>query len=70
MSGVVIARARVAVTLEMDLSAPWGGDCNLEQVFKQAKESAEEDVRLKFQKIGGVRLLSTKVTAILCEEKR
>lgn len=33
-------RARVQVTLEIDVSDTWGPDCDLGQVFKQASDSA------------------------------
>ena len=33
-------RARVQVTLEIDVSDCWGPDCALDQVFRQASESA------------------------------
>lgn len=34
------AKARVQITVEIDAGAGWGGECDLEQVYKQAKESA------------------------------
>ncbi len=36
----IVTRARVQVTLEIDVSDHWGPDCALDQVFKQASDSA------------------------------
>lgn len=33
-------RAKVQLTLLVDVSDVWGGDCQMSQVYKQAKESA------------------------------
>ena len=33
-------RAVVHLTLEITVSSGWGGDCSLDQVFKQAREEA------------------------------
>ena len=37
---MVTARARVLVTLEIQLNSTWGGDCPFEQVQKQAVDDA------------------------------
>jgi hypothetical protein len=37
--------ARVVVTIEMPIDDTWGPDCPQSQVFKQAKESAENRLR-------------------------
>jgi len=34
------ARARVQVTLEIDVPDSWGHDCKVEQIYDQAAESA------------------------------
>lgn len=33
-------RAVVQLTLEITVSSGWGGDCSLDQVFKQARDEA------------------------------
>ena len=32
--------ARVTVTIEISLTQPWGSDCPLDQVWKQARDQA------------------------------
>lgn len=32
--------ARVTVTIEINLTQPWGSDCRLDQVWKQARDQA------------------------------
>ena len=73
----VAVKARVLVTLEVDVSDCWGGDCPLAQVQRQAKESAagilarmrggnrENPGPLPFVIVGEM-----KVTAVLVEEAR
>lgn len=34
------AVARVTVTLELKVGGTWGSDCKIDQVYKQAKDSA------------------------------
>lgn len=36
----ITASARVQVTVEIDAGQPWGGNCSVDQVYSQAKESA------------------------------
>ena len=38
-------RARVALTVEVELHDSWGEDCKLDQIFKQASEAAVASVR-------------------------
>ena len=33
------ARARVQITLEVDAGAPWGDDCTIGQLYKQAADA-------------------------------
>jgi hypothetical protein len=39
------ARARVQLTVEFDVGSTWGADCTTDQVFKQARDEAIDDVR-------------------------
>jgi hypothetical protein len=36
----VSIRARIQVTVEFMVGDSWGGDCDLDQVYKQAREAA------------------------------
>lgn len=38
------AKARVQMTVEVDAGAPWGADCSIEQMYKQAAESARTNL--------------------------
>lgn len=38
------AKARVQMTVEVDAGAPWGADCSIEQMYKQAAQSARENL--------------------------
>lgn len=38
-------RARIRVTVEMDIPQRWEGGCPPEQVFKQARDHAEDALR-------------------------
>lgn len=40
MPGRVTASVRVTVTLEIDVLDSWGNDCTVEQIQKQARDSA------------------------------
>lgn len=73
-------RARVTLTIEMDLGDTWGGDCSVAQIQKQAAEAAIGHVRhgLIVHGLTGrrdatqhARLVGEpKVEAILMERKR
>jgi len=69
MARDIQARAQVRLTLEIPLSQPWGGECQLDQIFKQASESAKNKVRRVLQdaKITS-RIIDMKVIAILAED--
>ncbi len=45
---VAKTRARVQVTVEIDVPDAWGGDCTVAQVFVQAKDSAIGILRWHF----------------------
>lgn len=38
-------KARVQVTVELELTGTWGGDCPTEQIFKQGGEEAIQTLR-------------------------
>jgi len=44
MNGKVTAKARVQIIVEIETSA-WGGDCTLEQMYKQAAEDGLNKLR-------------------------
>ena len=45
----VSAHAVVTVTLEVDVDSSWGGDCAMDQVFKQAEDEALNSIRFLIQ---------------------
>lgn len=38
------ARAKVRITLEISLSQPWGGECSIDQVYRQAASNARDEI--------------------------
>lgn len=66
-------KARVTLTIEIDLDQPWGQDCTCEQVFQQAARSAVDTVKIAFQgKVTPDRwrlVQDPRVTAVLAESK-
>ena len=40
----ITAKARVQITVEVDAGSPWGEDCSIGQMYKQAKESAQKNL--------------------------
>ena len=38
------ANATVTMTVVINLASPWGGECTLEQIRKQAREDAEQQL--------------------------
>lgn len=70
MDRKVKAKARVSVLLEVSLSDTWGSDCQLDQVYKQAKDSAMNMIHRKMTGGGqrDIRIIGDpKVTAILTQ---
>lgn len=62
-------RARVTVTLEIEVPDRWALDCALEQIYTQARRSAVEAVVNIPKMCGGVRIVGeTVVTAILIDK--
>ena len=65
----VSIRAKVKVTLEIEVPDAWGTDCALSQVYSQAKEKAL--LILSNTNIRGITvLMPTVVTAITFEQDR
>jgi hypothetical protein len=50
MSETTRCSARVNVTLDIAVDSTWGGDCNISQVQKQAKEDARRILAKTFEK--------------------
>jgi hypothetical protein len=66
----VTAKARVYVTLELDLTDTWGGDCPIEQVHKQAVDVATDEVRNLINQSRGqrIRIHDLRVQGIITEK--
>jgi hypothetical protein len=52
----VTTRARVRVTLEIDMPDSWGADCSLAQVFRQGEQGAIDLLRRHFSLGDGVKI--------------
>jgi len=66
------AKARVQLTIEVDVGAPWGEDCTIGQVYKQAAEAAHADIIhiLKLSGQGRILMLGEpKVVGIITEKE-
>lgn len=70
------AHAIVIVTLEVDVGAAWGGECSMDQVYKQGIEEAEGRIRnmiddeAKRRGRRGVRIVGVpKATAVVSERE-
>lgn len=63
-------KARVQITVELDAGAPWGEETSIGQMYKQAKESALNNL-LNALKPGAHRILSIvgepKVVGVITE---
>jgi len=65
------ARARVLVTVEIDLRDNWGADCTVGQVLDQASREARSHVARLFEKELSCRVIGeTEVTVFILTEKR
>ncbi len=69
-SDKVRTKARVRVLLEIALPDVWGGDCMLDQVYKQSKDSARNIISQKITaSMKDIRIIGKpEVEAILVEE--
>lgn len=62
--------AVVQLTLEVKLADKWGADCKIQQLFKQAKDSATLRVGKMIGQDPNIHIRGkAKVTAILVEEE-
>ena len=70
MTDEVKTKARVRVLLEVTLSDVWGGDCQLSQVHKQAKDSARNILSQAItSSMRDIRMIGEpEVTTIIVEE--
>ena len=60
------AHAKVQVTIEINVGSKWGKDCTVEQIYKQAKDSASMTLNRVIDKIPEITLASKmKVNAII-----
>lgn len=66
----LIAKARIQVTVEVEAGA-WGGDCSIDQLYKQAAEEGVNKVRNALQAQGckALVLANPKVLGVITEEK-
>lgn len=65
------ATARVQLTVEIDAGAPWGEECSIGQLHKQAAEAAQTKLinMLKPGEHGRIKIIGEpKVTGILTEQ--
>jgi hypothetical protein len=71
-SSSVWARAQVTVTLSIDCGGPWGPDCTVAQVQKQATDHALATLNSLPQQISqGVRIVGEpRVAMIVTEDER
>ncbi len=70
MEKQIKAKARVQMTVEVDAGAPWGAECTIEQMYKQAAESARTNLinALKPGEHGRVHLVGEpKIIGIITE---
>ncbi len=44
MSKQIHAKARVQILVEVDAGSPWGDDCSIGQLYKQAAESGKNNL--------------------------
>lgn len=53
MDKKVKATARVQLTVEVSLSQPWGGECNIDQLYDQAARQATEYLARQLRRVEG-----------------
>lgn len=69
LNNKIKTKARVRVLLEIHLPDTWGGDCALEQVYKQSKDSARNMISQKIAGTKDIKIIGEpEITAILTEE--
>jgi hypothetical protein len=62
MTDRISSTAKVQLTIEIDSLASWGGNCAVDQVFRQSKEEAINRTRAAFKAVNhGVRLIGEPV---------
>lgn len=61
--------AKVTVTLEIPATSNWGNNCQLDQVFKQAKDDVLGRLRHDLGQRGYTIIGEPKVAAVIAEEK-
>lgn len=67
----VTARATATVTISFPVGGGgWGDGCELAQVFDQARDTAEGQVRNAFRPEAYVKIEHVEIKAIVTEEKR
>jgi len=74
MSAKITGKARVQLTIEVELATTWGDNCTIGQLHKQGAEDAIGEVRRKLNNSGAQisapvswRLIDSKVLGILTE---
>lgn len=67
---MIEGKAKVRVVLEVDADR-WGGDCQLDQLYKQAAESALATLRNALKQVHGVRIFGEpEVIGIITEVEK
>jgi len=64
------AKAKVQITVEVDAGAPWGAECTIEQLYKQAADTARSNLTNAFKpQVHGIRIVGEpKIIGIFTEE--
>ena len=60
--------ATVLVTLRVNLTQPWGSECTLEQVYKQAAREAIEKVQVRNQRLDTEIVGEPKVSVVIASK--
>lgn len=64
------AHAKIQITVEVDCGSGWGGDCDLNQVYDQAKESGKQTLISAISKSRDIRIIGEpRVVGIITEQE-
>jgi hypothetical protein len=68
----VVAKARVQLLVEVEAGQPWGGDCQIGQLYQQAAESARSTLINALKPgVNGITIIGEpKVVGIITESRR
>ena len=66
----VSAKARVRITIDLALEAPWGPECSLGEIGKTAKREALAKLERLCGPVRGVTIVSSEVAAVILTEEK